>query len=65
MDIRPVPLLEKLLMHHPHWSKFHSIISHGSIWPLHAISDDLRQDKTYKLIKHGNHKSAEVYNKQL
>jgi hypothetical protein len=64
-EFRPVQVLEKLLMHHPRWNKFSSIINNGSVWPLRAISDDLRKERNHELIKRGNHRSAEVYNDQL
>jgi hypothetical protein len=60
-----IDLLEKLLMHHPSWDKFRSILTRGSSWPLCPIMDKVRIAKNNELIHRGNHKSAELYTDQL
>ncbi len=64
-EFRPPSLLENLLMHHLRWTKFQSILSRGSIWPLAEITDDLRIQKNVELLERGNHQSALIHNDQL
>jgi hypothetical protein len=64
-EFRPSELLRKLLMHHPRWPKFQSILDTGSKWPLLPISDNIRKEKKLELIRRGNHKSAITHAKVL
>jgi hypothetical protein len=64
-EFRPSLDLKKLLMHHPRWLKFQSLLETGSHWPLNPISEEERHAKNSTLIQRGNHQSAIKHSKIL
>ena len=64
-EYRSTSSLHPLLMHHPRWPKFRSMLTAGSNWPLEAVEDEVRRSKNIELIEHGNHKSAVTYVDEL
>jgi hypothetical protein len=57
-EFRPSILLANLLMHHPRWVKFKSLLDHGSKWPLRPIDSHTRKARNKELLERGNHQSA-------
>jgi hypothetical protein len=60
-EFRPVKILEPLLRLHPYWPKVKSLLTQGSIWPLHEISEEGWQEDVREALEFGNHKQAQLY----
>jgi hypothetical protein len=58
---RPDDTLETLLMHHHNWPQIKSILTTGSVWPLHPISSEDQREKNKEFMQRGNHKVAVKY----
>jgi hypothetical protein len=61
-EFRPPSQLEPLLLHHPNWPKCKDLLSKGSKWQLHELSEPDRIAKNEEFIQRGNHNSAIKYN---
>ena len=60
-EFRPVDILEPLLRLHPYWPKVKSLLTQGSIWPLHDISEEGRKQDVEEALEFGNHKQAQLH----
>lgn len=57
-EFRPIPVLQPLLFLHPYWSKFKTLLTHGSDWPLTPITKQEREADLEEALAFGNHKEA-------
>lgn len=55
---RPIHLLRPLLQLHPYWTKFESLLTQGSDWPLRPILESERHSDVEEALLFGNHKEA-------
>jgi len=58
-------ILELLLLHHPNWRKFKTLLERGSNWIMDEISEKDRLAKNKEFATRGNHKSAKIYDAEL
>jgi hypothetical protein len=64
-EFRRTSILEPLLLHHPNWRKFKTLLEKGSDWEMDKISETDRLAKNKEFATRGNHKSAITYDVEL
>jgi hypothetical protein len=57
-EFKPPNIRQKLFGHHSLRSHMEAILTHGSVWPLVELDEDLRKLDLQEALTFGNHKGA-------